>query len=144
MDEDVSGELTTPCCRLPVLTAPVDTWHNCNCLLLVCLVASCCNTEAAKLGVSITPNTGFLTNYLKGVESGNKRAIARNAARGAQKVCCTARASLLAWCLNCSEPGAPQWLRTAWSQAMESHVTVSCGGPGREGRNSPAILRCLS
>jgi hypothetical protein len=35
----------------------------------------------------ITPNTGFLTNYLKGVESTNKRVIARNAARGAQQVC---------------------------------------------------------
>ena len=75
-------------------------------MLLVCLGASCCNVEAAKLGVSITPNTGFLTNYLKGVESGNKRAIARNAARGAQKVCapqqghhfaCTVFESQQAW-----------------------------------------------
>jgi hypothetical protein len=45
----------------------------------VCLLA-----EAAKAG--ITPNHKFLTNYLQGVESGNARAIARNAARGAQKV----------------------------------------------------------
>lgn len=49
--------------------------------------------DAAQIG--ITPNTTFLTNYLKGVESGNKRAIARNAARGAQKVRPFRRAQLL-------------------------------------------------
>jgi hypothetical protein len=32
------------------------------------------------------PNTTFLSKYLKGLDSGNKRAIARNAARGAQQV----------------------------------------------------------
>lgn len=32
------------------------------------------------------PNTTFLSKYLQGLDSGNKRAIARNAARGAQQV----------------------------------------------------------
>jgi hypothetical protein len=32
------------------------------------------------------PNTIFLSKYLQGLDSGNKRAIARNAARGAQQV----------------------------------------------------------
>jgi hypothetical protein len=47
-------------------------------------VRVCLSAEAAKAG--ITPNHKFLTNYLQGVESGNARAIARNAARGAHKV----------------------------------------------------------
>jgi hypothetical protein len=51
---------------------------------LVFAVHVCLLAEAAKAG--ITPNHKFLTNYLQGVESGNARAIARNAARGAQKV----------------------------------------------------------
>jgi len=40
---------------------------------------------------STAPNTSFLTNYLKGVETGNARVIARNAARGAQAVSCQLR-----------------------------------------------------
>lgn len=64
--------------------------------LLSCLLASA--DRAA-------PNKQFLSNYLKGVESGNKRAIARNAARGAQQVkqqirlnsagCCSCQVQLL-------------------------------------------------
>jgi len=40
-------------------------------------------------------NTRFLGRYLKGVEQGNKRAIARNAAKGAQQHLAAAGAALL-------------------------------------------------
>jgi len=60
------------------------TWHRPTLLLLLSPCGTVYAAEAAHQG--ITPNTRFLTNYLKGVESGNKRAIARNAARGAQRV----------------------------------------------------------